>query len=212
VSLSQQHSNVVFLKVDIDECRSIAQELGIRSVPSFKFYRNSSVIDQVSGADLTSLTSKINALKGSGGGWSGSGFRTLGSAAASSASTVSADDAVEARRRAAEAAARRFAATTASVNVEDLIDAEVGTRVSNAIPAADREDVDTCATAGAGNTRRAQPVTQVFVEQLIEMGFSRGLATRALQESNNQSVEGAIIWYAQNEQVSKQQDSTGLGA
>jgi hypothetical protein len=33
-----------------------------------------------------------------------------------------------------------------------------------------------------------------------------------LQESNNQSVEGAIIWYAQNEQVSKQQDSTGLGA
>lgn len=36
--------DVVFLKVDIDECEDIATEYGITSMPTFVFIKNSKVV------------------------------------------------------------------------------------------------------------------------------------------------------------------------
>lgn len=36
--------NVIFLKVDVDECEDIASEYGISSMPTFVFIKNSKVV------------------------------------------------------------------------------------------------------------------------------------------------------------------------
>ncbi|CAO3565545.1 unnamed protein product [Mortierella alpina] len=59
--MSKKHQDVVFVEVDIDECRDIAVDLGISSTPTFYFYKASDKIDGFSGADeakLTALTKK----------------------------------------------------------------------------------------------------------------------------------------------------------
>jgi thioredoxin 1 len=55
-----------FLVIDVDEAQENPDmhELmkGISSVPTFKFYKDGKVVDQMNGANMTSLTTKLNAL------------------------------------------------------------------------------------------------------------------------------------------------------
>lgn len=44
-----------FYKVDVDEQSQIAQEVGIRAMPTFVFFKNGEKIETVVGADLTKL-------------------------------------------------------------------------------------------------------------------------------------------------------------
>ncbi|GAM17665.1 hypothetical protein SAMD00019534_008400 [Acytostelium subglobosum LB1] len=53
--LSNQYTNVVFLKVDVDQCRSTAQQCGISAMPTFHFYIKSTKVDEFSGADPNRL-------------------------------------------------------------------------------------------------------------------------------------------------------------
>ncbi|XP_052256691.1 thioredoxin-like isoform X2 [Dreissena polymorpha] len=62
--LSQDCTNVLFWKVDVDQCEDIASEQGISAMPTFKFYRNGQKIDEFTGANkdkLTELVKKYNA-------------------------------------------------------------------------------------------------------------------------------------------------------
>jgi len=213
VQMSLEYKAVSFAKIDIDQCRDVAQSLGIRSVPTFHFYRHGSKIDEILGADVQQLRSKLDALQrgSAGAGAGGSGGRTLasysaaraagGAGGASGAGGSVSNDPTEARRKAAEAAARRFAASAGDAP-ENVIDQEAGTTVSAALPPPDADDVvepaavlPTRRAAGGGDGGVGNAVTQLFVEQLMEMGFSRGLATRSLQETNNAGIEAAIIWF-----------------
>jgi len=53
--LSTQYQNGVFLRVDYDKCKALAQLLGISSIPTFHFYLGDKPITQQSGANKTSL-------------------------------------------------------------------------------------------------------------------------------------------------------------
>ena len=57
--LSQQHPNVVFLKVDIDDNRETTEECQISSMPTFQFYQKGEKVDEFSGADQDQLKKLI---------------------------------------------------------------------------------------------------------------------------------------------------------
>lgn len=77
--LSNKFLHVVFLKVDIDDCDSIASQFGITSIPTFVFMRSKSKLLQLGSVMGRVLEEKINELAGNsvdgegGSGTSGSG-------------------------------------------------------------------------------------------------------------------------------------------
>lgn len=61
-SNEDEFSNVEFIKVDVDEVPDVAQEQGIRAMPTFKIFKNGEEVDEVVGADPNKLQQKIRAL------------------------------------------------------------------------------------------------------------------------------------------------------
>ncbi|RWS17074.1 thioredoxin-1-like protein [Dinothrombium tinctorium] len=59
----QLKDSVVFLKVDVDENESIATEYKITAMPTFKFFKNKTEIDEFSGANEKKLTELIEKHK-----------------------------------------------------------------------------------------------------------------------------------------------------
>jgi len=67
--LSKKYPNIVFLKVDVDQCKSTAEQYNVTAMPTFIFIKSKVVIAQIKGADPKKLMSKIQELAvGSGGG------------------------------------------------------------------------------------------------------------------------------------------------
>ncbi|KAJ8452176.1 hypothetical protein Cgig2_016757 [Carnegiea gigantea] len=58
-SLAERYPNVVLVKVDIDEARDVASQWNISSVPTFFFVKDGETIDEVVGADKSSLERMI---------------------------------------------------------------------------------------------------------------------------------------------------------
>lgn len=50
-----EYPDVVFLKVDVDECEQIATDYDISSMPTFVFVKNSAKVDSFSGANTDKL-------------------------------------------------------------------------------------------------------------------------------------------------------------
>ncbi|XP_077229595.1 thioredoxin F-type, chloroplastic-like [Tasmannia lanceolata] len=62
--LSEQHLDVVFLKLDCNqENRSLAKELGLKVVPTFKILKDNKVVKEVKGAKLDDLVLAIETVK-----------------------------------------------------------------------------------------------------------------------------------------------------
>ncbi|XP_076829341.1 thioredoxin-like [Brachyhypopomus gauderio] len=64
--LSEHPANkdvVVFLKVDVDDVTDVATECGIKSMPTFQFYKAGKKIDEFSGANKDKLKETIMRLK-----------------------------------------------------------------------------------------------------------------------------------------------------
>ncbi|KAJ1701418.1 hypothetical protein LUZ63_001197 [Rhynchospora breviuscula] len=57
--LAQKHPQIIFLKLDIDQLGSVAQEWNVTSVPTFFFVKNGKTIDTVRGADKNGLERSI---------------------------------------------------------------------------------------------------------------------------------------------------------
>ena len=57
--LSKKYTNVLFIKVNIDDSEDIAEHLGVKSLPTFYFYKNSSKIDILEGANRQLLENCI---------------------------------------------------------------------------------------------------------------------------------------------------------
>lgn len=49
------YSGIEFYKVDVDEVEDVAQEVGIRAMPTFIVYKNGEIVDQLVGADPSKL-------------------------------------------------------------------------------------------------------------------------------------------------------------
>lgn len=63
LSDNEDFKAVEFVKIDVDDNSAAAAEMGIRSVPTFFFYKAGEVVDTFSGADAQRLTTSLAKLK-----------------------------------------------------------------------------------------------------------------------------------------------------
>jgi len=54
------HSNINFCKSDVDENDETAAHVGIKCMPTFKFYKNGELLDTLEGANKESITNLIS--------------------------------------------------------------------------------------------------------------------------------------------------------
>jgi len=60
--LSKQHessTSITFAKCDVDKAKDVAQTCGITAMPTFQFFRANNKVDEVKGADVNQLQTKI---------------------------------------------------------------------------------------------------------------------------------------------------------
>jgi thioredoxin 1 len=60
---SEEHTDVDFVKFDVDESPDVAQELGIRAMPTFLFFKNGEKITEVVGVNPPALEAAIKGNK-----------------------------------------------------------------------------------------------------------------------------------------------------
>jgi len=53
--LSEQFTDVCFLKIDVDVCSSTSASCGVRAMPTFQFYKNGAKVDEMVGASKEKL-------------------------------------------------------------------------------------------------------------------------------------------------------------
>ncbi|WEW60894.1 thioredoxin trx1 [Emydomyces testavorans] len=62
--LSEKYPDVGFYKVDVDEVSDVAQELGVRAMPTFVFFKNGEKVDEVLGAVPPAIETAIQKHQG----------------------------------------------------------------------------------------------------------------------------------------------------
>jgi thioredoxin 1 len=76
-SLARSNSNVVFVKVDVDQNQPVAQRYGVSAMPTFLFLRKGAILDTLRGANAGKLTSLTTQYSKTGVGFQGAG-QTIG--------------------------------------------------------------------------------------------------------------------------------------
>jgi len=59
VDLSGQFPNAKFYKLDVDEVPDVAQELGIRAMPTFLIFKNGEKVGEIVGANITAVKAAV---------------------------------------------------------------------------------------------------------------------------------------------------------
>ena len=59
VEFSNQYTNAHFYKIDVDEVPDVAQELGIRAMPTILYFKNGEKIGEVVGAQPKAIETAI---------------------------------------------------------------------------------------------------------------------------------------------------------
>ncbi|KAL3869267.1 hypothetical protein ACJMK2_041971 [Sinanodonta woodiana] len=57
--MSEEYTDMIFLKVDVDEVEEVALKCGISAMPTFQLYKNGVKIDELIGANETKLKEMI---------------------------------------------------------------------------------------------------------------------------------------------------------
>ena len=60
-------------QVDVDECKDLSQQYGVKSMPTFKMLRAGAEVDSMNGADEGALREKVVALAGKADVWASAG-------------------------------------------------------------------------------------------------------------------------------------------
>jgi len=83
-SLSQKYPHTNFLAVNVDADGGIASDQGVKSMPTFMFFKNGTKLGEVIGADISSVESMVKKHgTSSSSGFPSSGGRVLGSSSSS---------------------------------------------------------------------------------------------------------------------------------
>lgn len=59
--MSDTYKNAAFFKLDVDEVPDVAQELGIRAMPTFMIFKDGEKVAEVVGANPAALNAAIKA-------------------------------------------------------------------------------------------------------------------------------------------------------
>lgn len=57
--LSEQYDGIEFYKLDVDDVEDVAQEVGIRAMPTFMVFKNGERVDELIGAEPKKLGAMI---------------------------------------------------------------------------------------------------------------------------------------------------------
>ncbi|MEW2529890.1 thioredoxin domain-containing protein [Streptomyces sp. NPDC047071] len=60
--LSEQHTDIVFVSVDVDKVAPAAQKYNIRAMPTFVFFKDGEKNDDLMGANKVGLEDKVKTL------------------------------------------------------------------------------------------------------------------------------------------------------
>ena len=63
IEMSDKYTDVVFIKVDVDELEDVAAACEISAMPTFQFYRDGKKVDALVGANEADLKAKIESNK-----------------------------------------------------------------------------------------------------------------------------------------------------
>ncbi|MGH0123853.1 UNVERIFIED_CONTAM: hypothetical protein FKN15_063403 [Acipenser sinensis] len=61
--LAQDHKDVVFLKVDVDDAQDVAEMCKVSSMPTFQFFKNGQKVEEFSGANKDKLLEMLKKYK-----------------------------------------------------------------------------------------------------------------------------------------------------
>ena len=59
VQMAKEFGNARFYKIDVDEATELAQELGIRAMPTFMLFKSGQKVDEIVGANEKALRESI---------------------------------------------------------------------------------------------------------------------------------------------------------
>jgi thioredoxin 1 len=59
IELSKKYTNLIFLKVDVDEVADVTSEWDIRAMPTFLFIKDGKQVDKIVGASKEELDKKV---------------------------------------------------------------------------------------------------------------------------------------------------------
>ncbi|KAN0015609.1 hypothetical protein ACTFIU_008348 [Dictyostelium citrinum] len=178
--LSSEYKDVIFLKVDVDQCKSTTQSQGVRAMPTFKFFIERRQVHEFSGADKNQLKSSIERLQPQ------LSFASQGNAlgGGSGSSRQAYLDNLEKKQQEQQAQyQQQYGNTTTSPNV----------------PTSSSSTTSSTGTSSKrGPPARATQPDPIMMKDLIEMGFPENRARKALIMVNNSSSQSAMDWIFEN--------------
>ncbi|KYR00585.1 ZZ-type zinc finger-containing protein [Tieghemostelium lacteum] len=167
--LSSQHPDVVFLKVDVDECKETTRQNQITAMPTFQFYIEKKLVHQFQGADQNQLKSSITKFKPN------LSFTTQGNALGGGGG----------------------GGMTYQQRLDDLQNkqnqmSQQSQQTSTPIPSQVSGGTTSRPTLKLGQTNE-QP-DPVMLKELLEMGFPENRCKKALVMVKNSSSQNAMDW------------------
>jgi len=165
---SDEYTEVVFLRVDVDLLKNTAEEYHISELPTYQFFKNSQLLHQFTGSNVQALKQAIDRYKIVHN-FTGGAF-TLGGTAKPPVNDRPAQQRVPGEVR----------IMPVDEDMEDL--EELGIRIP---------------TRNERNVPMSSPENE-FLKSLLEMGFTEEQSNAALKATGSKSVQQAIDWIIQH--------------
>jgi len=185
-NLSHKYPDVNFLKVVESTCQELIVQLGIRAFPTFRLYVGGNQVDEVQGADIGQVESKILQHRPQ------QAFTGTGQSLGGGGAPLSTEDA-----RAARLARLNQGAAAAAPAPVPAAAAPAAPSAGVVPTAEDAALIQAMAASIAAHTQAPRRNDPMLLNSLLEMGFPENRAKKAV--NNNADLESAITWLEQHE-------------
>lgn len=181
--LADKYVNVVFLKVDVDQCQGTADANNISAIPAFHFYKNNSKVTQFEGADANKLREMVEKFKTTGGFGSGGYVLSTGQVIGEVLSSKPEDSSSQ----------KPLSGYTLGgpSSHQPLGGHPLAFGKPLGIPS-DNPNIPSSQPDKPNSS--SSDVNEIFLVQLMEMGFSKEKCEQALKATGNSSVQVALDW------------------